>query len=62
MLPQFFVNFLFWSTLFTMWIFLTLVIPNGIASKDINFNINGQQVAIMAMSVPLSISHPRATT
>ncbi|CAE6502220.1 unnamed protein product [Rhizoctonia solani] len=63
---KFFLNFTFWSTWFTAWVFGTLLADLIIDSRDINFHLDGQQVAVIALSglftmftASLTASHTR---
>lgn len=46
---QFFVNFLQWSTPWTLWIFSTLTGMVVKRSSDSTFSVDGQQIAIIVL-------------
>ncbi|CAE6442533.1 unnamed protein product [Rhizoctonia solani] len=47
---KFFLNFTFWSTWFTAWVFGTLLSDLVVESRDVNFQLDGQEIAVIALS------------
>lgn len=46
---QFFVNFTFWSTWFTAWVFGTLLADLVVDSRNLAYHLDGQEIAIIAL-------------
>ncbi|CCO37414.1 Palmitoyltransferase PFA3 [Rhizoctonia solani AG-1 IB] len=47
---KFFVNFTFWSTWFTAWVFGTLLADLVVDSRNLAYHLDGQEIAIIALS------------
>ncbi|CAE6345764.1 unnamed protein product [Rhizoctonia solani] len=47
---KFFVNFTFWSTWFTAWVFGTLLADLIVDSRNISYQLDGQEIAVIALA------------
>ncbi|KAH7333750.1 DHHC palmitoyltransferase-domain-containing protein [Rhizoctonia solani] len=52
---KFFLNFTFWPTWFTAWVFGTLVADLIVESRVISFQLDGQEIAVIALSGPFTM-------